>query len=398
MAIFTTNRTSLNEDVENIIADEHCSGDFGAIDMITESYYNDQAIFEAVLKRDVLSIIAEQDGSNSAKEKSDTADKNIIQKMWSKICEMIDTIISKIKALADKFYAKLREFANKKIRGYLKKHLEKFHKNDLSNMHVKNFHMWRAKRAENISGKALADAIRSQASLDMYAGKSAEEISTILKTKRKAMDAKIYGRLLGSSTPLNAQEFRVKLHEAVFETTVNNTPFNGNGGLKTEVVNTLKVIGTDSSNVAMVKNAKRELTKDLSEKKKKAKANLKAAKKGKNEDAIAEAKAVSNTISALQRVAGTTMSAMMKEEKAIIMSCWKLFVMGTRSKYAADKEGAKNESYDVDEDYLNALGESAEFEAEMYLDCNGTEDAYDWYDESADEFDAAFPETSYSFI
>ena len=50
MAICTTNRTSLNEDAEHIIADEHCIGDFGATDLITESYYNDQAIFEAVLK------------------------------------------------------------------------------------------------------------------------------------------------------------------------------------------------------------------------------------------------------------------------------------------------------------------------------------------------------------
>ena len=51
-----------------------------------------------------------------------------------------------------------------------------------------------------------------------------------------------------------------------------------------------------------------------------------------------------------------------------------------------------------DEDYLDAIGESAEFEAEIGMDYNSKEDSYGSYYEGYSELDDLFPETDYSFI
>ena len=55
--------------------------------------------------------------------------------------------------------------------------------------------------------------------------------------------------------------------------------------------------------------------------------------------------------------------------------------------------------FDIDEDYLNALGEAAEYQAEMYLDCDGTSTPDSFEGNSSDDVDDLLGEdASYSFI
>ena len=120
---------------EQSYANENFSMD-DTMDLVIESYINDQTIFETVLRRDFMEATGIL---------TDASDDNFLVKMWNTICEFCEKIRKKILEIYDSFCKKIDEHKKNKARKIVDKYKKYYNDSDaaeiLKEYSIKNFKM-----------------------------------------------------------------------------------------------------------------------------------------------------------------------------------------------------------------------------------------------------------------
>ena len=336
MGIFASNRTQLSEVTTGY--DLNYTTESDAVSMIIESYTNDFAIFEALLKRDILAsgdilTEAEEDG--------------LLSKLWNGVLKIIDSIKEKINTIIDSVCSKIDEFKTSYYSKEVSKTEADYDKADLSEF-TTNFPIFNYSEFEKC--KDIKTVLKNIFELDINSLKGQPiEAITVKKNKEFA----VYDNIKSS------------MHDSLWSKTKTNKPFKDQPDFKNQLKQLLKERATDNRTIKTTKN---ELFKYLETQKSAAKTMLKDAKKEKNIDKgakeynIAFARECIAIVNEAQRVSADFTKSLLGEYKKIISTSIKLYK--SASSYA--KKQLK-ESY-IDIDYLIALGEADEYDFFIHVE------------------------------
>lgn len=137
MGIYSMNRTVLSEN--DFIADESYANAFGAYRMMIEAKNNDLTLFNNVIQLDFQEAYANISGDEALMESVIALQEAGAAGIWQSLIDLLKKIGNKIKAIFDKFIAKLNGMFTKDTKALLKKYESKFSSAYLSKMSLKGY-------------------------------------------------------------------------------------------------------------------------------------------------------------------------------------------------------------------------------------------------------------------
>lgn len=323
MGIYSTNCTILSEN--DFIADESYANAFGAYRMMVESKQNDLALFNNVIQIDFQEAYANANGDETTLMESVMALQEAgASNLWQSFIELIKKIGAKIKAIFEKFIAKLNGMFTKDTKALLKKYESKFSSADLSTMAVKNY-----KPLKNITDPMKFDVftdtnINSKISTVQGNG-SSESIS-----KAIPKETWFLSQCLKKAPPefRDTSAFRDYLDKEMF-----GLPTDAEGAVKTDKQEIMSLL-RDNKIITNTEKHKTQILKDLKglqrtaeEEKKNTEKNDKLEGKDK-ELALAKANAAITSLNNANSAVTTAFTAWTSNLKTAIAQSKKVFVMG----------------------------------------------------------------------
>ena len=346
-------------------AHEGCDID-DSMDLVIESYINDYTIFEAVLRRDFMEATGIL---------SEAADDNFLVRMWNKILEFIEMIKKKIIGLYDAFVAKIDEAKKKHSRSIVDKYKKVYEKSDAASMigdfSISNFKI----RPQLLAAGGEVDKldVKSIVKMAKLAVLDIPYVDEVSKSTLEAMES--------GFNEFKMSDVTDEVDKMIYSDDEIKNPFSSNFNSVVKGVQSVILEKTDA--IRAVKLSKREINASIENCKKDAKKKLNEIRKDKNmnkedkEEEKSKTQTYLKVMSGMKKVVGSISSYILKIVGKLYKECVRLYTTG--GKYLEGKQKSKEniekrnkerdkraqsleDSYIIDLDYVNAVGEAAVYE------------------------------------
>ena len=374
MGIFSQNRTMLGDDFE-IMANESYQGAAGAYRAMTEGFQNSYAVFESCIGLDFMEAAVVNESTSA--EDFEVVQESFVGDFFNKIKEFLVKLIEKIKGIVKSFITKITGTFCRDGKALVNKYKNDVLKKDLSKMKYK--WMKDTGKIADLDTKEISGAF-DQCLLNVGEGedgdveeriKSTSSIVALSDEEKDKINDNGYleadlGAMSGNSSCTLA-DFAKEFHEYLYEDEEECEGFGSDGASITTIMQEL----TNGSEAirTMEKNRKKQET-ETKQKIKKVEAAQKKVQniitdKNTTKNKANKAGYANTQLNAAMTLAGQLSTAQTKyfaclidEKKKYLARCKKVFVQA-----AAYRPKSTNE----DVEYLNALGEAAEYEVcEMF--------------------------------
>lgn len=375
MGVFTSNRTSLGNDID-FVADESYVGELGSSRIMIENAKNDLALFTGIIKNDFneTQLALESAGA----EDVEAVNESLIALQEANLRSMADSVIAFIKKVAAKIKGLILSFVTKvgatltrSNKELVKKYSSKIGRRDLSKMKYK----WSKPKKDVTTTLATVGAATAAVS-KIFAGAVFKGSDAVSKTDN---DGDLKDELLSSAVGFSTSfsSYRKDSFENSFEdkeevtgladatlTSIKNTLTSCDKALNNMKASVPKVDKVFNDAIKAVKSAKGKVDKataDTTAKTAGAKLDddhsLAYNTSGKGLNTASKALAnIQKAVSASQQVFSTIIAESIKEFKFHIGQCRRVFVQA-----ASYSERRSTEENAV---FLDAVGESVEYEFE----------------------------------
>lgn len=360
MGIYSNNSTYLSDN--DIVANEAYATSTGALELMVECQKNDLALFNYGIGLDFQEAAAYASNDEYMMESVDYLNEASATGIWHSFIELVKKVAAKIKAIFEKFIAKLNSLFIRDTKELLKKYETKFDTNDISHMSVKHYRPIKEYDVDSVLELDTFRNIKLDNMQSRFSGKNdASEITKEIKKKEKFLSIAIKGQT--ESDTYTFERFSEDLERKMMD------PETDADGAVDRQKDTIKEVLRNNHIITNIDKKKRACLKTLDGLKREAEKASKEADRaeyqadGEVSASTIKGRAVSRANAAVTELNNATaacteaFSEYTRNLKKIISQCKKVFVMG------ATYVPHNNSSI-----LLNAYGEVLEEEVMNYFD------------------------------